>query len=129
MVFTTLLVVGMCSALGQAAPNLTTFGKGKAAGYNILEMISRKPLVDRNTEGIILCQVRGQIQLQNVCFSYPSRKDVPVFQNFCLTIPAGKTAAIVGGSGSGKSTVVSLIERFYDPCSGKIMNDGYCRSS
>ncbi len=109
----------MCSALGQAAPNLTTFGKGKAAGYNILEMISRKPLVDRNTDGAILCQVRGQIQLQNVWFSYPSRKDIPVFQNFCLTIPAGKMAAIVGGSGSGKSTVVSLIERFYDPCSGK----------
>ncbi|CAK9872650.1 unnamed protein product [Sphagnum jensenii] len=124
--FTTILNVVISGiALGQAAPNLTTFGKGKAAGYNILEMISRKPLVDPNTEGIILCQVRGQIQLQNVCFSYPSRKDVPVFQNFCLTIPAGKTAAIVGGSGSGKSTVVSLIERFYDPCSGEIFLDGF----
>jgi ATP-binding cassette subfamily B (MDR/TAP) protein 1 len=124
--FTTILNVIISGiALGQAAPNLTTFGKGKAAGYNILEMISRKPLVDRNTDGAILCQVRGQIQLQNVWFSYPSRKDIPVFQNFCLTIPAGKMAAIVGGSGSGKSTVVSLIERFYDPCSGEVLLDGF----
>ncbi|CAM6016899.1 unnamed protein product [Sphagnum balticum] len=124
--FTTILNVIISGiALGQAAPNLTTFGKGKAAGYNILEMISRKPLVDRNTDGAILCQVRGQIQLQNVWFSYPSRKDIPVFQNFCLTIPAGKMAAIVGGSGSGKSTVISLIERFYDPCSGEVLLDGF----
>jgi ATP-binding cassette subfamily B (MDR/TAP) protein 1 len=81
-------------------------------------MIAKKPLVNRNREGVILCQVRGQIQFNNVSFSYPARPDVQIFQNLCLTIPAGKTAAIVGGSGSGKSTVISLIERFYDPSSG-----------
>lgn len=108
------------SALGQAAPNLTTFGKGKAAGYNIFEMINRKPLIDRNRNGAILCQVRGLIELKSIAFSYPARPDVQIFENLCLTIPAGKTAAIVGGSGSGKSTVISLIERFYDPSSGTI---------
>lgn len=112
------LLIGVDSALGQAAPNLTIFSKGKAAGYNILSMIAKKPLVNRNREGVILCQVRGQIQFNNVSFSYPARPDVQIFQNLCWTIPAGKTAAIVGGSGSGKSTVISLIERFYDPSSG-----------
>lgn len=114
------MITSTRSALGQAAPNLTTFGKGKAAGYNILSMIAKKPLVNRNRDGSILCQVRGQIQLKNVAFSYPSRPDVQIFQNLCLTIPAGKSAALVGGSGSGKSTVIALIERFYDPSSGKV---------
>lgn len=107
------------SALGQAAPNLTTFGKGKAAGYNILSMIAKEPLVSRNTDGSILCQVRGQIQFKSVAFCYPSRPGFQIFQNLCLTIPAGKTASMVGGSGSGKSTIIALIERFYDPSSGK----------
>jgi ATP-binding cassette subfamily B (MDR/TAP) protein 1 len=61
-------------------------------------------------------------QLQNVDFSYPSRPDVLVLRDFSLSIPPGKTVAIVGCSGSGKSTVVSLIERFYDPNSGRIYN-------
>lgn len=124
--FTTILNVIISGiALGQAAPNLTTFGKGKAAGYNILSMIAKKPLVNRNRDGSILCQVRGQIQLKNVAFSYPSRPDVQIFQNLCLTIPAGKSAALVGGLGSGKSTVIALIERFYDPSSGEVLLDGF----
>lgn len=110
----------MYSALGQAAPNLTTFGKGKAAGYNILEMIKRKPAVNANfLDGRTLPHVEGQIELRDITFSYPSRPDQMIFQNFNLTIPAGATVAIVGSSGSGKSTVIALIERFYDPISGK----------
>lgn len=97
------------------------FARGKAAAYNILEMINRKKVNDHNNlalEGKILAGVVGYIELRNVCFSYPTRPEVPIFDNFCLSIPAGKTVAIVGGSGSGKSTVVALIERFYDPQSG-----------
>ncbi|KAG0626974.1 hypothetical protein M758_2G165000 [Ceratodon purpureus] len=88
-------------------------------------MIAKKPLVSRNRDGSILCQVRGQIQFKSVAFSYPSRPEVQIFQNLCLTIPAGKTAAMVGGSGSGKSTVIALIERFYDPSSGEVLLDGF----
>ncbi|KAG6555321.1 hypothetical protein Mapa_003364 [Marchantia paleacea] len=124
--FTTILNVIISGiALGQAAPNLTTFGKGKAAGYNILEMIKRKPAVNANfLDGRTLSHVAGQIELRDVTFSYPARPDQMIFQNFNLTIPAGATVAIVGSSGSGKSTVIALIERFYDPISGRIFLDG-----
>ena len=109
----------LSSSLGQAAPNLTSFVKGKAAGYNILEMIKRKPAINVNmNQGQVLSRVEGHIELCDVTFSYPSRPNVVIFQNFNLKIPAGKTVALVGGSGSGKSTVISLIERFYDPLSG-----------
>eukprot|EP00249_Psilotum_nudum_P017807 c26498_g2_i1 orf=1-1242(-) len=104
--FTTILNVIISGiSLGQAAPNLTAFGKGKAAGYNILEMIRRKPAINLNLlQGRILPNVTGHIELHDIVFSYPSRPNVIILQNFSLKITAGKMVALVGGSGSGKST-------------------------
>jgi len=85
-----------------------------------MEIIKQKPtIVEDKSDGKCLDEVQGNIEFNNVSFSYPSRPDVMIFRDFSLFFPAGKTVAVVGGSGSGKSTVVSLIERFYDPNDGK----------
>jgi ABC-type multidrug transport system fused ATPase/permease subunit len=68
--------------------------------------------------------MKGDIEFRDVSFSYSSRRDVPVLQDFNLTVPANTTAALVGASGSGKSTVVALLQRFYDVNSGTISIDG-----
>ncbi|RWW22617.1 hypothetical protein GW17_00013173 [Ensete ventricosum] len=103
-------------SLGQSFSNLGAFSKGKAAGYKLLEIIRQKPsIIQDQSDGKCLGEVHGNIEFKDVTFSYPSRPDVIIFRDFSLFFPAGKTVAVVGGSGSGKSTVVALIERFYDP--------------
>lgn len=57
-------------------------------------------------------------------FAYPTRPDVPVFRSFSLVAPAGRVTALVGESGSGKSTIVNLVERFYDVDNGAVLLDG-----
>ncbi|KAJ0966591.1 hypothetical protein J5N97_023508 [Dioscorea zingiberensis] len=113
-------------ALGQAAPSLAAFGKARASAAKIYQTIDHKPAIDRNSEsGIELDTVTGHVELKDVNFAYPSRPEVPILCNFSLNVAAGKTMALVGSSGSGKSTVVSLIERFYDPSSGQVLLDGH----
>lgn len=88
-------------------------------------MIDRVPLIDSQAnKGKVLSNVRGEILFKEVDFSYPSRPEKPVLQGFNLKIRAGKAVGLVGGSGSGKSTIISLLERFYNPVSGEIYLDG-----
>lgn len=116
------IVGGM--SLGQSFSNLGAFSKGKAAGYKLMEIIRQKPsIVQDPSDGKCLAEVNGNIEFKDVTFSYPSRPDVIIFRDFSIFFPAGKTVAVVGGSGSGKSTVVSLIERFYDPNQGQVLLD------
>ncbi|KAL7140951.1 hypothetical protein ABFS83_08G021500 [Erythranthe nasuta] len=116
------IVGGM--SLGQSFSNLGAFSKGKAAGFKLMEIIKQKPtIVQDDLDSKCLTEVNGNIEFKNVTFSYPSRPDVIIFRDFSIFFPAGKTVAVVGGSGSGKSTVVSLIERFYDPNQGEILLD------
>ncbi|GJM93464.1 hypothetical protein PR202_ga10022 [Eleusine coracana subsp. coracana] len=99
--------------------------KAKESAASILAIIDRKSKIDStNNEGVVLDKVDGNIDFKHVSFKYPSRPDVQVLSDFTLAIPARKTVALVGESGSGKSTIIALLERYYDPDSGTISLDG-----
>ena len=68
--------------------------------------------------------IKGEIEFKDVDFYYPSRPDTKILKKFNAKFEKGRTTAIVGASGSGKSTIVQLIERFYDPSAGEVLIDG-----
>ncbi|KAM1187428.1 hypothetical protein ACFX2J_023354 [Malus domestica] len=112
-------------ALGSGLSNLKYFSEACSAAERIMEVIRRVPKIDSdNMEGEILEDVSGEVEFKHVEFAYPSRPESIIFKDFNLTVPAGKTVALVGGSGSGKSTVIALLQRFYDPLGGEILLDG-----
>ncbi|KAL7612596.1 ABC transporter B family member 6 [Lactuca sativa] len=109
--------------LNQAATNFYSFEQGRIAAYRLFEMISRSSSsVDH--DGNTLSSVQGNIEFRNVYFSYLSRPEIPILSGFYLTVPAKKTVALVGRNGSGKSSIIPLMERFYDPTLGEVLLDG-----
>ncbi|KAG5130018.1 hypothetical protein JHK84_036415 [Glycine max] len=111
-------------SLGQVSANLTAFSAGQAAAFKIFETINRHPDIDAyDTAGRQEDDISGDIELKEVFFSYPSRPEEFIFNGFSISISSGTTAALVGKSGSGKSTAISLIERFYDPQAGEVLID------
>ncbi|XP_071706634.1 ABC transporter B family member 15-like [Rutidosis leptorrhynchoides] len=120
----TAMTVGGLS-VGSALYNLKYFSDAMAASNRIREVIIRVPKIDSdNMDGEIPQQVFGEVEFRNVKFAYPSRPESVIFNDFNLKVPAGKMVALVGGSGSGKSTVIALLQRFYDPIGGVICLDG-----
>ncbi|OAY74070.1 ABC transporter B family member 4, partial [Ananas comosus] len=112
-------------SLGQASPCINAFASGRAAAYKMFETIYRKPEIDAyNENGLVLADIKGEIDLKDIYFSYPARPDQLIFDGFSLHVSSGTTMALVGESGSGKSTVISLVERFYDPQAGEVLIDG-----
>lgn len=92
------------------------------ATERIFEIIDQHPAIVGASSPVALpVSVERSVRFESVSFTYPSRPDVPVLSDVSFTIPAGKTVALVGPSGGGKSTIASLIPRFYDPQSGQIL--------
>lgn len=105
------------SGLNQAATNFYSFDQGRIAAFRLFEMISRSSST-ANHDGTSLPSVQGNIEFRNVYFSYLSRPEIPILSGFYLTVPAKKAVALVGRNGSGKSSIIPLMERFYDPTLG-----------
>jgi len=111
------------SALGMLSSFFSSLMKAVGASTRIFDLFSREPVIRTDT-GIPVPKKSGQIRFEDVSFHYPSRKNVDVLNGFNLTLKEGGSTAIVGKSGSGKSSVHNLLLRFYDPVRGKITLDG-----
>lgn len=104
------------------APEIIRGGEAVGSVFSILDRQTKIDPDDPEAEPVET--IRGEIELRHVDFAYPSRPDVMVFKDLSLRIRSGQSQALVGASGSGKSSVIALIERFYDPVAGKVMIDG-----
>merc|ERR1711998_240065 len=126
MGFTPIFCMFMLGAgMGQAQNAATDMKKATQAAERVLEIVDRESLIDHtSSEGLKPRAVLGEITFENVHFAYPSRPEHPVCQGYNLNVKAGSTVALVGASGSGKSTAIQLIERFYDPDEGVVTLDG-----
>ena len=123
IVFFSVLIGGF--QLGQAAPYVEALMTARSAAGKIYSIIERIPDIDSSsTEGKKPSTFGGDIKFTKIFFNYPSRKDVNILQGFSLDVPRGKTVALVGSSGCGKSTCIQLVQRFYDPESGSVELDG-----
>jgi len=118
------IVVGG-AVLGQLSAISPDYEKAKIAAARLFKIFDRKSAIDSSSEdGLTPSSVTGTIQLRNVRFRYPTRPDVKVLRGVTLTVQKGRKLALVGSSGCGKSTVVSLLERFYDAEDGEVAIDG-----
>jgi len=98
------------------------FQRGMAACQTLFAILDSEQ--EEDSGKLVIERSKGDVEFRNVTFTYPGR-DVPALRDVNLMIPAGKTVALVGRSGSGKSTIASLITRFYDAQQGEILIDGH----
>ena len=117
------IIIGAFS-IGNASPHIASLGTALGAAEIIFSTIERKSPIDSLSEaGQKPSKVLGNIAFKGIKFHYPSRDDVPILKEFNLLVESGHTVALVGASGSGKSTIVKLLERFYDPVEGLVTLD------
>ncbi|CAM9316144.1 unnamed protein product, partial [Ectocarpus sp. 13 AM-2016] len=114
-------------SIGQMGPNLQAVTEARGAAGHLLAVCRRESSIDACSEKGLKPHpdsVVGQVELRDVHFTYPSRPKEKVFTDLNLKVEPGTTVALVGASGAGKSTVVGLLERFYDPDQGGVFLDG-----
>ncbi|KAJ2972695.1 hypothetical protein NQ176_g7011 [Zarea fungicola] len=127
MVIVLLSVLLATQAASDVAPGFSGFTRASASARAMFKIMDRTPKIDSlSDEGKTPAEAHDiSIELQDAAFAYPSRPDVPILQGLSLEFEAGKTTALVGSSGSGKSTIVSLIERWFDVDSGSVLVCGH----
>lgn len=101
---------------------VNTANRAFAALPRVYEVLDAKPEVEDAPDAVEMPTVTGRVRFENVCFSFDGKEEI--LRNIDLTIEPGETVAVIGGTGSGKSTFINLIPRFHNPTSGRITIDG-----
>ncbi|KAK7473472.1 hypothetical protein BaRGS_00035301, partial [Batillaria attramentaria] len=112
------------AAVGRQSSFSVDYTKGKVAAGRIFTLIDLEPKIDLDKPGETLANYTGQVGVRSVVFYYPTRPTVPVLNELTVAVEPGQTLALVGGSGCGKSTVLQLLQRFYDPHDGAMTIEG-----
>jgi ATP-binding cassette subfamily B (MDR/TAP) protein 1 len=112
----------------QAAAGIFSFaneiGSARQATERLQELLSRTPSIDTWSPAGLQDKIQGDIALNDVHFRYPGRLEQPILRGVSMKAKCGQFVAVVGASGSGKSSIFALLERFYDPNSGSVEVDG-----
>jgi ATP-binding cassette, subfamily B, bacterial len=119
LVFITQRLLWPFTRLGQT---VDLYQRAMASAARALDLIDTSIIVRDSPKAIALPKARGEIRFENISFSYGEK---PMCQNLSLEFPAEKFAAIVGSTGSGKSTLIKLLMRFYEPHAGRVLLDGH----
>jgi ATP-binding cassette subfamily B (MDR/TAP) protein 1 len=119
-----MVVVSTGRVIADAGSMTKDLVKGADVVSSIFAILDRHTKIEPDDPGGFKPEtLMGQIEFHDVHFSYPARPNVVIFKDFSIKIEAGKSTALVGQSGSGKSTIITLIERFYDPLKGSVTID------
>lgn len=110
------------SPLNQLAQVFTSLQSTLPASERVFEFLNETELDDESAKTRYLQSVQGDVEFRNVQFGY--REDKTIIHNYSAKVKAGQTVAIVGPTGAGKTTIVNLLMRFYETCSGEILLDG-----
>ncbi|KIX01202.1 uncharacterized protein Z518_08927 [Rhinocladiella mackenziei CBS 650.93] len=113
------------TAVSAIAPQLAHITNASGAAAELFSIINKKSKLDPlSPHGDRPPNCGGDIEIRNLTFAYPTRSSIKVLDSLNLSIPKGKTTGLVGASGCGKSTIVGLLERWYEPNAGEILLDG-----
>lgn len=102
----------------------TMYPRAAVSARRIEEILNTEPSITENENGVTETETHGHLTFENVTFAYPGDTEEPVIKNVSFTVKPGETAAFIGSTGSGKSSLIQLIPRFYDVTQGRILVDG-----